>query len=183
MSYIVNISRMCCDYLKGGNESLRSRLRWNTWVRCQMKDTFKKCRQHKNIWKTEDKDDHWRKRANNELHRKSTWVWESDIVQGLNFLSIFFMAIYIFVILKTEIWWLYICNDLLTWVVLPWIYFYPFLLNNSVGLCEGKGIQGFAHEGWTEKVGRYGGRTQAGRRHKSKSYRQNLQIKTSSPVL
>lgn len=40
-------------------------------------------------------------------------VWESDIVQGLNYLSIFFMVIYIFVILKTEIWWLHICNDLL----------------------------------------------------------------------
>ena len=31
----------------------------------------------------------------------------------LNYLSIFFMVIYIFVILKTEIWWLHICNDLL----------------------------------------------------------------------
>lgn len=53
------------------------------------------------------------KGENNELHRKSTWVFGIRHSSGLNYLSIF-MVVYIFVILKTEIWWLHICNDLLT---------------------------------------------------------------------
>lgn len=63
------------------------------------------------------------------------------------------------------------------------IYFYPFLLNNSVGLHEGKGIQGLHMKAEFEKGGRHTEAEPKPEEDTSQNLADRIQNQTSSPAL